>query len=358
MSIRRKTGALSGALLLGLPITFFLEVVGASGAIWGGSDLVGLRNDENKEAWSSLAAVLGVLALTRFTLKFKGEPSNPKLQNESFMGAFAEGIDTPFEAIKNVFFESKETISSEPELQMLLSEYNKAVTKRSRLGLLTGLLFGVTTLVTLEVIGASGAAWGGSEVTGLRNADNKIPWTFFSLILGAFAAVRYFAKYFHENPKPKRYEESFGGALGQVLVAPHAAVADQFKIVAPSSGEKETRSYKSKTGAVMGAVFGLPISFFLEVVGAAGAAWGASEAFGLRDAENKELWVPFALTLGAFALVRYGLSFYRETANRDRSESDFSGAFWHAVDAPREAIKDQFFEYKNTENTSINALYL
>ncbi|NGX26512.1 MAG: hypothetical protein K940chlam6_00436 [Chlamydiae bacterium] len=49
-----------------LGIRFTLEVLGASGAIWGTSEVVHLRNDENKDYWRVTAIVIGALAFIRF----------------------------------------------------------------------------------------------------------------------------------------------------------------------------------------------------------------------------------------------------------------------------------------------------
>ena len=339
MSIRSKTGVLIGALFWGLPITFFLEVVGASGAVWGGSDLVGVRNDENEKSWAIFSMALGTLAFIRYSLKFYRETPNLEPHEESFAAAFSHAVDAPMEAIKEEFFERQE------EKNQLVDEGNSTNPYKSKAGILVGILFGISTMIALEVVGASGAAWGGSEAFGLRDANNKEFWVPIAITLGALAAGRYALKFYRETPNPERREKSFIGALGHVVVEPHEAVADQFYIQEESPRENMERSYGSKAGALVGALFcGFPVSFFLEVVGASGATWGGSEAFGLRDANNKEFWVPIAMTLGALAAGRYALKFYREAANLERSKSSFIDAFWHAVDAPREAIKDQFFK--------------
>ena len=49
-----------------LGIRFTLEVLGASGAIWGTSEVLHLRNDENKDYWRGTAIIIGGLALIRF----------------------------------------------------------------------------------------------------------------------------------------------------------------------------------------------------------------------------------------------------------------------------------------------------
>lgn len=103
-------------------------------------------------------------------------------------------------------------------------------------------------------------------------------------------------------------------------------------------------SSSSQAGVVVGAIVGVPVTFALEVLGAAGAVWGASEALGLRNDDNGAIWDVAALTVGAFGLVRYLAKYPLETPQKKRHNDSFSGGFWHAVISPHEAIKDAFYE--------------
>eukprot|EP01091_Cochliopodium_minus_P004547 TRINITY_DN14437_c0_g1_i1.p1 TRINITY_DN14437_c0_g1~~TRINITY_DN14437_c0_g1_i1.p1 ORF type:complete len:178 (-),score=46.45 TRINITY_DN14437_c0_g1_i1:36-527(-) len=52
-------------------------------------------------------------------------------------------------------------------------------------------------------------------------------------------------------------------------------------------------------------LFGMIITFVLEVFGAAGAIWGFSELITIRTGDNKDYWRVYASVVGVFALFRY-----------------------------------------------------
>ena len=51
---------------LALVLRLVLEVIGGAGAIWGGSEVFGLRFDGNKELWRYLSIAIGILCFLRF----------------------------------------------------------------------------------------------------------------------------------------------------------------------------------------------------------------------------------------------------------------------------------------------------
>jgi hypothetical protein len=51
---------------IALLLRVVLEVIGAAGAIWGGSEVVKLRNADNKELWRWISVVIGILSFFRF----------------------------------------------------------------------------------------------------------------------------------------------------------------------------------------------------------------------------------------------------------------------------------------------------
>ena len=55
------------AKALDFSIQFILEVIGAGGAIWGGSDAAGFRTKNNEMYWRVAVAVVSVLACIRFS---------------------------------------------------------------------------------------------------------------------------------------------------------------------------------------------------------------------------------------------------------------------------------------------------
>ena len=58
--------AFSVLAFIALLLRVVLEVIGAAGAIWGGSEVVKLRNADNKELWRWISIVIGILSFFRF----------------------------------------------------------------------------------------------------------------------------------------------------------------------------------------------------------------------------------------------------------------------------------------------------
>jgi hypothetical protein len=58
--------AFSVFAFIALLLRLILEVIGAAGAIWGGSEVVRLRNADNKELWRWISIVIGILSFFRF----------------------------------------------------------------------------------------------------------------------------------------------------------------------------------------------------------------------------------------------------------------------------------------------------
>jgi len=54
--------------VVALVLRLVLEVIGGAGAIWGGSEVFGLRNDANKEECRWVSIAVGVLCLVRFVI--------------------------------------------------------------------------------------------------------------------------------------------------------------------------------------------------------------------------------------------------------------------------------------------------
>ena len=103
----------------------------------------------------------------------------------------------------------------------------------------------------------------------------------------------------------------------------------------------------SKLGTICGAVIGVPVTFALEVLGATGAIWGASEAFHLRNESNVNTWNAVALTFAAFGLARYVTKYTAEPTRPSRHKPTFFSAFCHTIVSPHEGIKDEFFANSN-----------
>ena len=51
--------------------TFHLEVLGAGGAVWGFSEMVGLRHDDNWFLWRYISSLVTLIFLIRWLIIFK-----------------------------------------------------------------------------------------------------------------------------------------------------------------------------------------------------------------------------------------------------------------------------------------------
>lgn len=94
--------------IFSLFLKFVLEVLGASGAIWGSSQVLQLRKDPTDTLdsyWIEIAIAVGGLALLRFIIVYCADPEQyHKLRMAmrpvtSRSGAFLRSLDYPFAAI-------------------------------------------------------------------------------------------------------------------------------------------------------------------------------------------------------------------------------------------------------------------
>merc|ERR1712176_704219 len=84
---------------------------------------------------------------------------------------------------------------------------------------------------------------------------------------------------------------------------PHIAI-----LVVLQDGEKESRHFENelyKAWWMFFAIMALVLRLVLEVIGGAGAIWGGSEVFGLRNADNKELWRWLSIGVGILCFLRF-----------------------------------------------------
>lgn len=108
----------------------------------------------------------------------------------------------------------------------------------------------------------------------------------------------------------------------------------------------------SKLGVVSGAALSIPVTFILEVAGAGRAVWGMSEAFGLRNDENRELWKCAAYAAFGAGLLRYGMKFVRKPDLHHRGKG-FWDSFFMAVRDPHQIIIDEFYRSDDEEIPSL-----
>ena len=137
---------------------FLLQVMGASGAIWGCSEAIALRNSENAMQWRIAAIVVGTIFLIRWALQilayclyFAAVWSNPSCK----IARWCEEL---------------------------------------------------IVMLILEVFGAVGAIWGCSEVMTLRNPDNSVRiWRPILLSVGFVFLIRWIMhikQFIHAESEP------------------------------------------------------------------------------------------------------------------------------------------------------------
>ena len=84
---------------------------------------------------------------------------------------------------------------------------------------------------------------------------------------------------------------------------PHIAL-----LVILQDKEKESRKFGSLINRLAFSIFALIallLRIVLEVIGGAGAIWGGAEVFGLRTADNRELWRWISVAIGVLCFLRF-----------------------------------------------------
>lgn len=72
---------------------FVLEVLGASGAVWGSMEVIGLRTQENKLTWSVICIIIGVVFFVRWCIIVKDKYYNEfKLSTNSLKKDLSNNI--------------------------------------------------------------------------------------------------------------------------------------------------------------------------------------------------------------------------------------------------------------------------
>ena len=82
------------ALLQTYSVKFVLEVLGAAGAIWGASEAIGLRNDENRWFFHWLACVVGFTFLMRWVVQLhRACRLISRGERRDMLSQMADGVD-------------------------------------------------------------------------------------------------------------------------------------------------------------------------------------------------------------------------------------------------------------------------
>jgi hypothetical protein len=143
------------AAIIGCLFIFILEVLGAPGAIWGFSELIGWRDQDNESTCRAIAITFIVLASVRLGLRC--QPNTP----------ICKAIIYPMQAISN---------------------------PSQRIDTIFASLLGFIITFTLEVLGCSGAIWGSTEALNWRNEDNQVTVDKVAIAFGIIALLRYISQ--------------------------------------------------------------------------------------------------------------------------------------------------------------------
>lgn len=111
-----------------------------------------------------------------------------------------------------------------------------------------------------------------------------------------------------------------------------------------------------KAGALIAAPAGILVSFTLEVFGAIGAVWGASEVVGLRDENNAHLWRSIACVVGALSFLSYVC---RHFPPEQTYQSDHLGVFSAAYGTfrnPYGMVNDVFIKNRKIQDGDFKQL--
>lgn len=84
---------------------------------------------------------------------------------------------------------------------------------------------------------------------------------------------------------------------------PHIALL----VVLQDGESKRLNSIMNRLAFSSFAILALLLRIVLEVIGGAGAIWGGAEVFGLRTAENRELWRWISVAVGILCFLRFAI---------------------------------------------------
>jgi hypothetical protein len=93
-------------------------------------------------------------------------------------------------------------------------------------------------------------------------------------------------------------------------------------------------------GILTGAFIGIPTSFILEAMGTAGAFWGVSEAIGLRNNDNKDIFKIISLTLGIAGFIKH-VAGHLEKINKYPKSQGFFQNLCYSINNPYGATYSQ-----------------
>jgi len=125
------------------------------------------------------------------------------------------------------------------------------------------------SVFVLQVMGGAGAVWGAAEVVKLRDDSNRTEWTTTATVVGLCFFIRFGLQILGEY-KPMLWSDE-------------------------SSVQMKIHRWFEATA----------VKFDLEVLGAGGAVWGASEVATLRTVDTLYIWRPVSAIVGFVYTIRW-----------------------------------------------------
>lgn len=199
---------------------FVLEVLGGGGAIWGSSDIWGLRKKDTVFFWRCVATVVACLFAVRvllqindFTLTNKTKVGNPsilrllQIYTAKFVlevcgaaGAiwgFSECINLrnpqtqEFWRLNSLIIETIFFCRFLMQITDSIKEINGYEPSTNHVHPTTRLCQVGSAKLVLDVFGGAGAIWGFSEIMTWRNSETQEIWRCTALLVGSLMFIRY-----------------------------------------------------------------------------------------------------------------------------------------------------------------------
>lgn len=283
-------------------LRFVLEVAGASGAVWGSSEVMKHRHEVDNVYWRKAAYIVAGFALSMYLMEH-----------------VAKRLISTEEVVHLV------PVESDQENQ--LSALAVSLSGSKKAGIIVGGVLGTVLRLILEVGGATGAVWGSSEVFGLRDESNSETWRKVASGARYFAFAMLLIEYAVGRPViiPEQEKTLFSGfLLGKKN--PSGAIKALCQNASAESVADTSLPYVSAVVA-SGVAVGFLLRFVLEVMGASGAIWGNSEIFDIRhDSHNKSASRMTAMVVGAFSFLKFSIEIWQMKA-LSKNYATYSDAF-------------------------------
>ena len=201
--IRQYDGSMVSTvgILYGLLLDFVLQILGTA-AVWGASEIVGLRNASNRQLWGALTGLWSCVSLFRYIWRahkvlspgqwLKVPPMWPTGVIDSFGTSFCS-----LQASLYLWSQWRNQRTYERIISLATSSQPTPTAPPTHAGyvdtlaLVAGWLLHLSLRTILQVLGAGGAVWGISEVLTLRTPSNGPLFVVISLFVMVSSLVYY-----------------------------------------------------------------------------------------------------------------------------------------------------------------------